>query len=341
MTMKGSPWSPESDVTGSFWAQALNCLQSGETIFLAHVVANGRHSPGTRGACLGLRKSGETWGTIGGGIMEARLIEEGLIALEQGDAQPRLETLHHRRKARGKLSGLMCAGHQTNLYHILNPDDADLIARIVQVIDEDRPGLLTYTAGGLSLAEGEAGDPAHPPIIVEGENESAGWRVTEQLLNWKRVAIIGGGHCGLALSRVMQQLGYTVSIFDTRPDVFTFATNTYARHRIVVEDYAEAGPRIHAPRWTHVVVMTSDFPSDVRGLLGTVGKPFPYLGVMGAPAKLERIRADLRDAGVAPEAIAAIRAPIGLPMTSNTPEEIAISVAAQILQEREALFPWQ
>jgi thioredoxin reductase len=85
----------------------------------------------------------------------------------------------------------MCAGHQTNLYHILIPDDAALIARIVHVIDDDRPGLLTYTARGLSLAEGEASDPARPPIIVE--DREADWRVVEQLLNWKRVAVIGGG----------------------------------------------------------------------------------------------------------------------------------------------------
>ena len=108
----------------------------------------------------------------------------------------------------------------------------------------------------------------------------------------------------------------------------------------MVDDYAEAGARIRQPEWTHVVVMSADVDSDIRGLLGVAEGPFPYIGVMGAPAKLARIRSALKQAGIGEEAIARLYGPIGLPMTSNTSEEIAVSVAAQILQERERLFPF-
>jgi xanthine dehydrogenase accessory factor len=323
-------------VSLSFWRQALSHVEAGESVFLAHVVANGRHSPGTRGASLGVRAGGASWGTIGGGIMEARIVEEGLEALSASSFSPRLETLHHRSKADGKLSGLMCAGHQTNLYQICRPSDAGLLGQIVALLEADAPGELVYSSDGMRLNAHIGPSADQPPLFLEAPNGA--WQVREQLLNWKRVAIIGGGHCGLALSRVMAQLGYTVTVFETRKDVFTFRDNLYARHRIVVDDYAEAGPLIGAPEWTHVVVMTADYPSDVRGLIGTVQGPFLTVGVMGAPAKLTRIKAALREAGVDDEALAALRAPIGLPMESNTPEEIAISVAAQILQERRALF---
>ncbi|MFU8803273.1 MAG: XdhC family protein [Bradymonadaceae bacterium] len=320
-----------------FWVHVLAALDRGETVFLAHVVANSRHSPGTRGACLCLHENGKTWGTIGGGIMEKTLINEGLAALQAADYPPRLERLHHRQKADGKLSGLTCAGHQTNLYHICHPSDGPLLKRLVELLEDDRPGRLTYSRQGLAIDESHVPDPHSPPIVVKDADDE-NWRVEEELLNWKRVAIIGGGHCGLALSRVMSQLGYTVTVFDARPNVFTFCNNSYARHRIVVDDYKEAGDLISAPLWTHVVVMTSDGASDIRGLLGVVGKPFPYIGVMGAPAKIQRVVGALRAENIDDDAIEALYAPIGLPMTSNTPEEVAISVASEILQERTRHF---
>ena len=78
--------------------------------------------------------------------------------------------------------------------------------------------------------------------------------------------------------------------------------------------------------------MTTDFPSDVRALSGVLPHPFRFIGVMGAPAKLEQILQRLADEGFSATDLARIHAPIGLDIPSHTPEEIAISVAAQILK---------
>ncbi len=92
------------------------------------------------------------------------------------------------------------------------------------------------------------------------------------------------------------------------------------------------------PNLTCVVVMTTDFPSDVRALLGVVSVPFPFIGVMGSSAKIAQIFQELRQAGVSETVLSRLYAPVGLPIGSHTPEEIAISVAAQILQERDNLL---
>ena len=141
------------------------------------------------------------------------------------------------------------------------------------------------------------------------------------------------------LSRTLAHLGYTVTLFDIRSDVETFTDNNYARHTIQVDDFVEAGEHIDHERLTHVIVMTMGQPRDVRALLGVIEDPYSYIGVMGSEAKLHKIREDLEAEGIDPGLFDdRVRAPIGLEMTSNTPEEIAVSVAAELLRKRETLF---
>ncbi|QDG49861.1 hypothetical protein FIV42_03630 [Persicimonas caeni] len=321
-----------------FWTTLLEHLESGEPAFVGLVADNTAHSPGTRGAKIFVRPDGTTGGTIGGGVMEADISEMGVEALSEGDFAPDFQVLYHRAKGKGDKSGLICAGHQTNVYFVCEPDrDLEVLREVVARLERDEPGLLQVGSFGVRLVDEATISRERAPIrLVQDEGA---WLYEEQLLNWKRAAIIGGGHCGLALSRVLANLGYEVTIFDTRDDVFTFVENDHARYKVAVDDFAEAGEHIDHPELTHVIVMTMGQPGDVRALLGTLDGPFPYVGVMGSEAKLAKIREDLAAAGVDPALFERVYAPIGLPMTSNTPEEIAISIAAELLRERETLFP--
>ncbi len=180
---------------------------------------------------------------------------------------------------------------------------------------------------------------------IELTDSPAGWQYQEQLFNRKRLAILGGGHCALALSRVMSNLNYEVCVFETRSDLATLTQNT-VDHSLAysvqtVEDYQTVGAALLYPEITCVAVMTTDVDSDIRALLGIVPYPFPYIGVMGSPAKLAHIWDQLKQKGVDSEVLARLFAPIGLPLQTHTPEEIAISVAAQILQERSQWQPWE
>lgn len=324
-----------------FWTFVKTHLANGESLFLAHVAHNTRHSPGTTGAQLAVRHNGATFGTIGGGVMEAQVLEMAQTALAASSFSARYERLYHRRNAPkdggGRTSGLGCAGNQTNVYHLVTPDrDLEIVNEIAARKAADRPGMVRLSEAGLKLEEVAPEQIEAPLRFQDGQD----WCLSLQLLNWKRIAIVGGGHCGFALSRQMHHLGYTVTVIDDRPDVFTFCSNDYADHRIAVDDYARAGDAIDHPHLTHVVVMTANASADIRALSGLAEGPYPYLGVMGAPAKLARIRRDLIEMGIASEAIDKLYAPIGVKMTSNTPEEIAVSIAAEILQEREVLFPF-
>ena len=232
--------------------------------------------------------------------------------------------------------------HEEHLHHPrpnveFTGRDLDAVEDAVAKLERDAPGLLTYTpGGGLSVVDA-APDPEAPVTrtIATGD----GWRYEEQLMALKRVAIFGAGHCGLALSRQMSWLGYVVTVLDDRADVPTLGQNTFARHKVTAPTFEELAARVSHPELTSAVVMTADMPSDTSALDGVLRQPFPFVGVMGAPAKLHAICARLLDRGFDEDAIARVRGPVGLEIGSSTPPEIAVSVAAQLVGLHTELFP--
>ena len=263
--------------------------------------------------------------------MEAKVLSMALSA-RSGRLAQRTTTLHHRADAEGERSGLICAGQQTMVYFNATPEQARTYRRFADAVDTQEDVELRI----------DASTPTVTPVLQRSDApiRLVGERYIEHALNPHRVAIVGGGHCGLALSRVMRQLGYHVSVFETRADLFTFTGNDDANELIVVDDFSEAASRVRHPKLTHFVVMTAGLPTDVRALLGCLRVEFPFKGVMGSAAKVKRIQEELLAEGAPNAALGALRGPIGIPMASNTPEEIAISVAGQILSLREELFPW-
>ncbi len=192
--------------------------------------------------------------------------------------------------------------------------------------------ILSINTNGMNVQKKEPYlDQSRIKIYIKGTD----WRYEEQLMNFKRIAIIGGGHCSLALSRLMKQLGYDVFVFDTRENVSTVKENKYARSVQIVDDFQEVGKQINFPELTNVVVMTTDVVSDVRGLLGVKDLPFHFIGVMGSQPKISEIIEQLKNEDISNDQLSKFTAPVGIPMISNTPEEIAVSVAAQILQNRD------
>ncbi len=315
-----------------FWKALFSHLQEGKKTFISLVAKNTKGSPGTPGAKFLVTEKGKLYGTMGGGNMEYRLIERAKSILSGNEFSPEVQTLHHKKTGKGEKSGMICSGSQTNVYYICEPErDMEAIEHLIAILQGDQSGQLAIDAKGLRVEDMEPDFKKAEISLIE---EKGDWMYVEQLLNRKRLAIIGGGHCSVALCQVMARLGYEVFIFDKRKDVFTLKKAVDARKIHIVSDYIEAGELIRYPELTAVVIMTTDFLSDVRGLLGTVHRPFPFIGLMGTKVKTANIFSKLRENGVSQDKLDPIYTPVGLQMDSDTPEEIAISVAAQILQER-------
>ena len=316
----------------AFWGLVGDNLERGERVFVACVAEHTRGSPGTAGAKLLVAEGGDLFGTVGGGMMEHRLVEQARELLRGDGTQPEKRTLVHSDTAEGERSGMVCEGSQTNVFCVLAGDrDRATVAAIAGAVREDRPAWMAIDADGLKLAEREV-NFSRPQYALTGDGES--WRYEEDLLVRRRLAVLGGGHCAVALAETMARLGYRTQIFDTRTEVVTHDRAAAIGTVTHVADYAQAGSLIAWPELTAVVVMTADYLTDVRALLGTAELPVPFVGLMGGRRKISRIFAQLQEEGVPQEALDQVHAPVGLDIGSDTPEEIAVSVAAQILRER-------
>ena len=155
--------------------------------------------------------------------------------------------------------------------------------------------------------------------------EEAGQRPT--------LTIIGGGHVGLALSRVMADLDFHIVVLDDRAAVATMTANTHAQEKQLVR-YTSVGRHVREGLHSYVVIMTSGHQDDERVLRQLAGRKLRYLGLMGSPAKIRQIFSSLGKKGVSAASLKKVHAPVGLPIHSHTPEEIAISIAAEIIQTK-------
>ena len=316
----------------SYWKKVLSLLNEEQNVFLAMVVHHTIHSPGTTGAKLLVAENKKMMGTIGGGIMEHTLVNRAQEILSNGHFIPEIHTLNHQKSGTDEQSGMICAGKQTNLYYVCEPKkDGKTVGKIIQILNEGQSAILSISPEGMTVHKQKLNDYEFQYKLIQDEHN---WHFQEQLKNFNRIAIIGGGHCSLALSRIMNNLGYDVVVFETRENISTLDQNTFADSVQILDDFKKAASQINLPEKTQVVIMTTDVKSDVRSLLGILDKPFPFIGIMGSQAKISEIKRRLKSEGIPEQQISRLTAPVGLPMVSNTPEEIAISVAAQLLQLR-------
>lgn len=314
------------------WQLAAASLRAGAPVALLCVLRSAGSSPGRQGFKMAVTLV-ETAGSIGGGIMEHKFVELARQRLRTADARPLLRPQVHRREAPADRSGMMCSGEQDVLLLPLAPTDLPAVATIVAALQ-------AHTGGGLELsaAVGLQVQPAGSVPAFYAFEPGPDWRYREQLGFHHQVTIVGGGHVSLALSKVLALLDFELTVLDDRPDLPTLEANTFAHHQRVVS-YERVAAEIPPGPQRYVVVMTVGYRTDalvLRQLLGRTqeGHPYRYLGVMGSAAKVAELRRVLQEEGFAPEALAALHGPIGLPIHSRTPEEIAISVAAELISVR-------
>lgn len=312
-----------------FWKEALDELQAGRAIYCIVVASAKKGSPGTSAARMFVREDGSQFGTIGGGIMEKTALEQAVASLAAREVvSPRLVTLEHKRTDAEKRSGLICGGQQSNISFILGSSDLVLVERLARAEIEEANALLEISPTGLALREASVDFRTD---FVSGEN----WCYRFNFVNQRRIVIFGGGHCGVELARMMSGLGYAVSVVEPREDLFTLADLPKEVH-LIHGPFADAAEQVDYPEKTLVAVMTYSMPTDIEALSGILKFAFPSIGVMGSAPKIVRIRKSLAEMGFDDLQLQRMRAPIGLSFNSDTPQEIAVSIAAQILLERES-----
>lgn len=198
--------------------------------------------------------------------------------------------------------------------------EAHVIAEAQAALGEGKPRLVRY-----ELRDAAAGDPG----ICGGEAE-----IFIDVINpHPTVLIVGAGHVGRSIAVLSSFLGFRTVVLDDRAE-FAQAERLPQADEIIVGDIGEELARFNINPQTHIVIVTRGHEHDRDALRQVVSSPAAYIGMIGSRRKVKMVFDELQQAGVAEEALAVVHAPIGLDIQAETPEEIALSIMAEIVMVR-------
>jgi xanthine dehydrogenase accessory factor len=243
-------------------------IESGEPFVAVTVVDTLGSTPQDRGSKMLVTAAGRRFGTVGGGKIEARAIDEALSMLTDESAP---KTRFHQWSLEKDI-GMTCGG-------------------IVRVYFE-----------------------------------------TFNVTRWN-ITLFGAGHVASALASLLIELDCRITCIDPRQEWLDRLPSSTKLKRVLAADMRAEVAKI--PDGSFVLLMTMGHSTDSPILVEILGtRSFPYIGVIGSHAKAKRLRQDVAAAGLPDDAARAFFCPVGLELGSNHPREIAISVAAQMLQLR-------
>lgn len=197
---------------------------------------------------------------------------------------------------------------------------------VMEKVKAERPVVEAKWAFDLG---GQTGAAFSTAMVCGGVEEI----LVEPLLGGVSLSIFGGGHCGVALSWLASWVGFDVTVYDNREEWASRGKHPGAG-RIVCAPYDAVHAHLPLLPDSYAVIMTHGHLHDGTVLRQLIGQPLKYLGVIGSAKKVGGLFDALRREGISPEALATVRAPIGLSIGSHTPEEIAVSIVAQIIAVR-------
>ncbi len=314
------------------WQFIANRLKLKQDIMLLVVVESSGSSPGRQGFKMAVAKD-EITGSIGGGVMEVRLVElaKGKSEKAKGkNSSAIVEQIHQKNSPNS--SGMICSGRQTVVFFKLDFSHLKTVREIIRALKNRQPEILRISNFKFQITERKS-DKLDFRFEQFNENEFS----YEEKIGFKnKLFIIGGGHCALALSELASKMDFYISLFDDREDLNTLAKNRFVHEKKIIESYEQIGDFIPSGANTYVVVMTLGYKYDEIVIRELINKNFKYFGVLGSRAKMATLLRDLQKDGFDAEKLKRIRTPIGVEINSRTPEEIAVSIAAEIIAVKNA-----
>jgi len=317
------------------WQFIADRLNKNELVMLLVVAESTGSSPGRRGYKMAVGSDGELTGSIGGGVMEVNLVEQSrrIVCDIEQSVPPAVDDsltsflkpqVHQKRSANS--SGMICSGRQTVIFRRLDPADLATVNCVIQSLKSRERQTLSITNNAIQLYL----NPADGDFEFEKRSDTE-FSFRERLGHKNDLYIIGGGHCALALSELMSKMDFYIRLYDDRPELNTLDKNRFAHEKQIIDRYENIRDVVPSGQNVYVVVMTLGYRSDSTVIRQLIDKDLKYLGVLGSKAKMATLLKELKQEGLDAAGLDKIHTPIGLPINSHTPEEIAVSIAAEII----------
>ena len=177
----------------------------------------------------------------------------------------------------------------------------------------------------------EAPEGSLPSVVTED-----GIRIyRERIGGRKKLYICGGGHVSMPIIRIGKMIGFTVTVLEDRPK---FADNARAAgaDRVFCEPFGDGLARITGDEDSWFVIVTRGHRYDTECLECILRKRHAYVGMMGSRRRVAIVKDQLHQKGVSRELLDSVHTPIGLKIGAETPEEIAVSIMAEIIQVKNS-----
>ena len=307
------------------WKTALEELVKGKPVVLIVIIERIGSAPNIPGAKMFIT-SNVAMGTVGGGNSEHELYCRAQNLLEEGIPIVEKRHLEHSDSAQEISSGMICSGSQKFALVYLGKEDIKTIKQILESITQAKPGVLTIDDKGIDFKfEGKL---TNDRIYSE---KGGYWKYQENIGIKNKLFIIGAGHVSLALSRIMVTLDFHITVIDDRENLPTMTNNENA-HEKIVTSYEKIDKFIPEGENVYVTIMTYGHISDEIVLEKIISKKCKYIGMMASAAKKQQVFTSLEKKGLPEPLLNKIYSPIGIKIKSHTPEEIAVSIAAEIIK---------
>jgi xanthine dehydrogenase accessory factor len=308
------------------WLFIQQKLEQEIPVMLLYVLESNGSSPGRQGFKMAVSGDGGLEGSIGGGIMEHKFVEMARARLLDNRDWASLQKQVHDKSAGSNQSGMICSGDQTIFIYRLKPEDSFTIQAIVTSLNKFENGSLTLQKDSIQFSKQ---DPTWDYFF---EKINADEFLFIEKTGFKNVLhVIGGGHCALAFCKLMSDLDFYIHVYDERSRLNTMEQNIYAHQKTVVKDYNDLSEIISEGNNVYIVVMSFGYRTDSIALKALWGKTFKYIGLLGSKKKIEKLFNEFAEEGLDKGYLDHLHSPVGLPIYSKTPAEIAISIAAEIV----------
>jgi xanthine dehydrogenase accessory factor len=336
------------------FSETIESVKQGLPVVWAVIANQSGSSPRSLGSRMIIRSDGSIAGSIGGGRLEADVLNEAKSLF----SSPRRSLLHF--KLTGKDAAetdMICGGLVDILLEPLRPDDASLLPFLYKIQEVIRgKGLLitSLTAGAVALF-GDAhlllkengtifgGLPVNPEELkaylptqtsrVLCGQEGTPALLVEPVMALPMLYIFGGGHVSLYLARLARTVDFRIAVMDDRPefanpDRFPFADE------ILLRPYDRAIEGLSLDENAYVVIVTRGHLHDLEVLRQVIKSEARYIGMIGSRQKKNLIFKKLLEEGVPQQRLDQVYAPIGLNINAETPAEIAVSIVAELIRIR-------
>lgn len=302
----------------NIWEKIQSYLINGHHLCLLTVIQSRGSSPGRRGFKMVVVDNGNLYGSIGGGLMEHNLVELAKENLQKKNYKPFLKPQTHNKKSKNS-SGMICSGSQTISFNYFDSSHLTLIEQLLS-----QAFMIELSSGGFSIIE----TCQEQETVINSEVD---WSYSETIISKTRLHLFGGGHVSLPTSELLTKLGFEVLLYDNRAHINTFQENQFVDSKHII-DYQNGVDCLNFKADDYVILMTHKCAEDMLILSQVIDKKLKYIGVLGSKNKIKLMFNHLLEKGFCKDKLENVHAPIGLPIKSQTTEEIAVSIAAELIQ---------